>query len=227
MSNKNIKTSEDLFDNISEEIAWRTKELLWIKSTSATEGSALPYALRAGVPIAYAHLEGSIKNIANSYLDYVHNFSVRKDLEYRHLTDNFLAVGLRGKIKEVKDSKKHSMHSSLIRSVYEIRDKKADFNHKGAINTESNLKSSVLEDVCSVIGLDSSIFSSKFKIMDSVILKLRNEIAHGGKIHDIDLDVERFLEICDVVLWIINKFSDEIMECALEQRFLIQNDVIL
>jgi hypothetical protein len=47
------------------------------------------------------------------------------------------------------------------------------------INTGSNLKFSVLQDICTVCGLNSAKFSSEEDFIDRILLKRRNAIAHG------------------------------------------------
>lgn len=47
-------------------------------------------------------------------------------------------------------------------------------------------------------------------MIDEVLLKMRNEIAHGERLESIDLDEKRFKEIYDVVTDLMNKFVAQI-----------------
>lgn len=210
-----IRTKEDLLDKIYEEISWRKKELKWIREISLTDGKEQDYALRAGIPIAYAHFEGSIKNIAEYYLIYVSN----KKIKYKNLTDNFIALGLRSKIIDIQKTKKNSLHTSFITTVFNIKDEESRLPTSNIIDTESNIKSDVFLEICFTIGIDVKKYETRFSFIDEVILNLRNRIAHGERIRDISLDKRRFIDICDTVTWLIDQFSDDVLEAALNDKF--------
>lgn len=60
------------------------------------------------------------------------------------------------------------------------------------------------------IGLDYAEYEPSFVMIDEVLLKMRNEIAHGERLESIDLDEKRFKEIYDVVTDLMNKFVAQI-----------------
>lgn len=216
-----IRTSEELVDKIYDEISWRSKELMWIKSMIHVESSNLEYALRSGVPIAYAHFEGAIKVISEYYLIYISDLLRRKKIKYKEIQENFLVIGLQGKIAESKNYKKLSRHMEFIQSIGEFNESIADFHVNGIIDTESNLKSEVFMDICLTIGINIEKYETKFNFIDSVMLKLRNEIAHGNRIKDMSLDQEVFVNICDTVLWLINEFSNDILDFVTDEKYMI------
>ena len=60
------------------------------------------------------------------------------------------------------------------------------------------------------IGLDYEEYEPSFVMIDKVLLKMRNEIAHGERLESIGLDEKRFKEIYDVVTDLMNKFVAQI-----------------
>ncbi|MEG0416445.1 MAG: MAE_28990/MAE_18760 family HEPN-like nuclease [Erysipelothrix sp.] len=210
-----IKTKENLLDKIDEEISWRKKELVWIRSTSQLIGIEKEYALRAGIPIAYAHFEGAIKNIASFYIIFVSE----KKLKYCELSDNFIALGLRAEFQKVNGTKKVSKHTMFVRDFSLLPTKESNIPTKNVIDTESNLNKKVFEEICITVGMDTSKYESKFNLLDEIILNLRNQIAHGERLKALSLDTARFLEICDTVMWFIDNFADDIFNMACDESY--------
>lgn len=101
-----IRTTEQLSDKLSNDLAWRKKELSEVKtlveakSSSAQRHKAL---VRSGVCILYSHWEGFVKLAANSYLEFVR---LQKPT-YKELSSNFLALAMKEKLKEAKEQINH------------------------------------------------------------------------------------------------------------------------
>lgn len=210
-----IKTKEQLLDRIDEEIYWRKKELKWIRTTSRIGGVEQEYALRSGIPIAYAHFEGAIKNIAYFYLVFVSE----KKIKYCDLNENFFAIGLRSNIGKIKQTKKISIHTVFVQEFSLMSTMESNIPTDNVINTESNLNAEVFKEICYTVGLDTFKYESKYNLLDETILNLRNKIAHGERLRDMSLDGERFVEICDTVIWLINSFADDIFNMACSESY--------
>ena len=56
-------------------------------------------------------------------------------------------------------------------------------------------------------------------MIDEVLLKMRNEIAHGERIESIDLDEKRFKEIYDVVTDLMKKFVIQITNAVYLEKY--------
>ena len=69
-------------------------------------------------------------------------------------------------------------------------------------------------EIMETIGLDYSQYEGNFKLLDEVLLKMRNQIAHGEKPEYIDLDQDRFNEVYDKIVDMICMFSTQIMNAA-------------
>lgn len=211
-----VKTLNNLQDLISEDLAWRKIEISYTKKMiQKASGSSKETALRAGVALLYAHWEGSIKNMSTYYLSYVSQLK----LPYSQLKDNFLALDLKKKITEFNNNNKNEYHTQFIGELFSRKDKRSNIPIKSIINTESNLNSTVFINIMNIIGLSYKEYSLRFKLLDEVLLANRNSIAHGEKMsHTIDED--RYFELCDKVLELINKVSTQILNVAVQKDYI-------
>lgn len=98
-------------------------------------------------------------------------------------------------------------------------DQKANIPYEDIIKTKSNLNSSIFKEIMETIGLDYSQYEGNFKLLDEVLLKMRNEIAHGEKPEYMDLDEERFNEIYDKITNMMNMFNTQIINAACLKEF--------
>lgn len=95
-----IRTSNDLSDRLSEDLAWRKIELSAIKGLIERRDFELrknKVLTRSGIAMLYAHWEGYIKYAATAYLEFV---SMQRNLRYCDLTDNFIAIAMKSRLDE-------------------------------------------------------------------------------------------------------------------------------
>ena len=212
-----IRTIDELQDYIDKELSWRRKDLSAIRSNIfEARKFAKDAALRAGIAMLYAHWEGFIKNIATAYLSYV---SLQKKYYYE-LKENFLAISVKNSLREFDETKKSSRHNSIIKDIRQLEKKRSNIPYENIIKTNSNLNSVIFMEIMETIGLDYSKYESNFKLIDEVLLKMRNEIAHGEKVEYIDLDQDRFDEIYGKVVGMINLFSIQVSNAASQKEYL-------
>ena len=95
-----------------------------------------------------------------------------------------------------------------------MENQRARIPYEDVIKTKSNLNSEVFMEIMETLGLDHSFYEGNFKLLDEVLLKMRNEIAHGEKPEYIDLDQERFNEIYEKIIGMMNTFSSQLMNAA-------------
>lgn len=212
-----IRTINDLESEISKDLAWRKKELIAIKANiTQARNFAKNTALRSGIALLYAHWEGLVKNVASYYLIYVANLK----LPYSKLTNNFIAISMKEKIILFENTNKTTLQTKLLNEIFGCTVQKSNIPTTGVIKTSSNLKSDVFEEILATIGLDSSSFSSSYNLIDEVLLKMRNEIAHGERIEYLNLDEARYFELHDRVLELITLFSNEVLNAAVLELYL-------
>ena len=210
-----IRTPEQLTDRLAKDLVWRKKELSEVKSLINLRNVSPPrhYALiRSGVCILYAHWEGFVKLAANSYLEYV---AIQK-LHYDQLASNFLALAMKEKLKEAKETNKPSLYIPICDFFLFQLNKKSSLP-KDIISTGSNLSSDVFKEIISILGLDFSPYSTKSKLIDEKLLKTRNEIAHG----DYSLiDRDEYIELSKQVLAMLEIFRNQIENACINKEFL-------
>lgn len=206
-----IRTIDELQDYVDKEMSWRRKELSAIKSNIfVAKEFAKNTALRSGIAILYAHWERMIKNIATAYLSFVAN----QRLQYKELKNNFWSIAVKNDLLGFDETRKSSRHNKIIKNIRNMEDKRAHIPYEDVIKTKSNLNSDVFIEIMETIGLDYSQYEGNFKLLDEVLLKMRNEIAHGEKPEYIDLDQDRFNEVYDKIVDMMNMFSIQIMNAA-------------
>jgi hypothetical protein len=200
-----IRTEEELSDRLAKDLTWRKKELSAMKSLIEAKNVSdqrHKVLLRSGVCILYSHWEGFVKLAANSYLEYV----ISKKLTYQELSSNFLALAMKEKLKEAKETHKPSLYIPVCEFFL------SELNHrcilpKDGISTASNLSSDILKEITYILGIDFSIYSTKSVLIDTKLLKTRNEIAHGNYLV---FDREEYLELHREVIGMLDIFCTEI-----------------
>jgi len=209
-----IRTAEELSDRLATDLAWRKKELSEMKSlieaknVSDQRHKAL---VRSGVCILYSHWEGFVKLAANSYLEYV----ISKKLTYQKLSSNFLALAMKEKLKEAKETNKPSLYIPVCEFFLSELNQRCILP-KDVISTASNLSSEILKEITYILGIDFSIYSTKSVLIDTKLLKTRNEIAHGNYLV---FDREEYLELHREIIGMLDIFRTEIENAAIQEKF--------
>ncbi|HEY3967083.1 MAG TPA: MAE_28990/MAE_18760 family HEPN-like nuclease [Planctomycetaceae bacterium] len=175
-----IATPGRLANRLDKNLAWRKKELTQLKLLidSATAANA-DVLRRSGLALMYAHWEGFVKDASSFYLNYLANGVV----EIGKLKSCFVAIALRGDIREAGQAKKISAHTrllDLLRSLDQPPPKTKRLPTTRVVSTKSNLKGAVLREIAATLGIDYSPFELKEKPVIDRLVRLRNTIAHGG-----------------------------------------------
>lgn len=210
-----IRTQEDLCDYLSSAIAWRKKELVYLKQTIEATKHTSPRCsmlIRCGVTLLYAHYEGFIKQASQAYLEYV----ASKRLTLNAVSSNFCALSIWGSLSSVADSRKASAFGPAAKLFQNASTEKSHIPYKTAIDTESNLSSTVLKEIVWTLGLDYSAYETKERIIDEKLLAKRNKIAHGEYL---DVDKNDYAEIFKAILEIIENFQTQIENAVQLERF--------
>jgi len=205
-----IRSQSELQDALDQSFAARKRELttlrfMVLRCKREHEKQAL---LRAIVPMLYAHWEGFIRLAATAYLEYISRRSGKaKDFQV-----NFLALTCRDKILKLGGSKKIVLHTELIEYILMQLDRPVDFNANDMIDTQSNLSSETLREIMVAVGLPfDTYWQKKERIIDNMLLKVRNEIAHG---HLAIVDETEFEQLYNLVLESLENFKSAIENAA-------------
>ena len=214
-----IRTEDELQDVIDNEMAWRKKELTAIKvNISSSRKFAKDTALRSGIALLYAHWEGAIKNIAHFYLVYVSNLR----LPYNKLKPNFLAISIKHDLSMFETTGKTTLHEKIVISIMRKQSENSNIPTKDIIKTSSNLSSDVFIEIMASIGLDCANYETSYKLIDEVLLNMRNKIAHGERLdQELSLDEARYTEIHDVIFNLIEQFAIQVLNSAALKEYKI------
>ncbi len=210
-----IRTVEQLSDALSQQLAWRRKELVdlryLIETGGRAEGRKLVLA-RAGVAILYSHWEGFVKIGGTYYLQFI----AMQRLCHSELNYNLLALVLRSKLDAAAQSKKVSALRDVAEFFCSKMETRAVVPFKNIVNTEANLSYRVLSEILWILGLDIRHYETKRTVIDIRLLGKRNHIAHGQYL---DIDVNEYLELHEEVMYLMNTFRNQIENAAVEQRY--------
>jgi len=211
-----VRTAEQLSDKLAEDLTWRKKELSEVKSlieaknVSSSKHNAL---IRSGVCILYAHWEGFVKLASNSYLEYV----AMQKLRYDQLSSNFLALAMKTKLNEARDTNKPSLYIPVCDFFLSELATRSSLPYKDGISTASNLSSEILKEITYILGIDFSVYSTKSVLIDTKILKARNEIAHGNYLM---IDREQYIELHTEIMTMLDIFRGQVENAAINKDFI-------
>ncbi|HPI40997.1 MAG TPA: MAE_28990/MAE_18760 family HEPN-like nuclease [Pseudobdellovibrionaceae bacterium] len=210
-----IRTKENFIDLIDKEIAWRKKELSFLKSNVKENSPNYKTHLRSAIVLLYAHWEGFVKNSCELYLSYVKT----QKLNYNQLSENIIALSLKNNLRDFEQSNKSTIHCQVVDFLLNSLNQRANIPDNDTIKTGSNLTSSVLREILTSVGLDYKEYELKNNLIDSVLLKNRNSIAHGEFVELNELNyIELYLDILAIMDDIKNRLSNSVVLESFKRR---------
>lgn len=194
---KKVFSFDDLTRLIDEDYSWRRKELKIVKDQIPNTNSPLQSAtLRFAVPILYAHWEGFAKKSCELYLEFVSN----KYLKHKDLKPQFIALSM-SKILGSLEMKNIEEKTKTVQFLLNEIDKNSNIPTKNVIQTKSNLRYEVFEEMIFLLNLDSNKFNN-FKSLINDLVDARNNIAHGNyqrvplsTYENMHIDVQTLMEL--------------------------------
>ncbi len=208
---RRVYSFDALTDKISEDLSWRRKELQLIKeqipSVSSPKQSA---SLRSSVPILYAHWEGFTKKCCELYLEYV----AGKYIKHNELKPQFVALSLTKKLGKL-EIKNLEEKTKTVELLINEMDKNSNIQTKNIIQTRSNLRYSVFQEIMFSIDLDESIFLTYSTLIDDLV-DARNNIAHGQYLR---VDYQTYLTMHSDTQTLMETLKTEVENSALQENF--------
>lgn len=211
-----VRTLLELTNALDDSLAWRKKEIAALRAliSGRLRDHERAVMRRAAVAMLYAHWEGFTKEAALFYLEYV----LRQKRALADLTGNFSAMVARRYIREAGQSKKLSVHIATVDRLFAMNTQAPDFFPPKAIDTESNLSSTVLQEIFLALGLSyDATWQTRALQIDGSLLRMRNEIAHG---EDCSVDEPTYKALHDLVLDILDWVKTGIENNAATRAFL-------
>jgi hypothetical protein len=202
-----------LQDALDADHAWRVKELANLRLAVRSDASIGQTALiRAGVPLLYAHWEGFVKCASISYLRFVSN----QKLKYEELSDCFIVFGAKRHLDNLANSKKSEVNIAAVRFFLGSLGQRANLRLASAVNTESNLSSTVFENIALSLGIDPSPYRPRFNLIDESLLDRRNHIAHG---EFLDLGADDFRQLSEEVTLLMRCYKNDVLNAASSESY--------
>lgn len=174
-----VDTEEQFEDLLESELAWRRAELHALKSLLELErhggdtptGRALSRSMLA---MLYAHWEGYSKAVLSAYLKFV----LRRKPIAIDAAKGLLLAHARQIVRryESGDTEASSEFLELVRGTSRSRLRIVEGR---VIDTKSNLRFAVLQDILSALDLPIEDFATRENLIDALLCDRRNEIAHG------------------------------------------------
>lgn len=210
-----IRTLDQLMDKVDQDRVWRIREIVALRRQCELR-DLQPYvrnALRKSfLTMLYGHWEGFVKNSADNYLEFVS----MQGLPMGKLQPCFLSIYFKSSLDQARASKKNSALKSICERLLADQSNVIRIDHKNVINTHSNLKFEVLEEITSCLGLDITDFEPRRKFIDSKLVDRRNHIAHGNYE---DMDEEEVDELRQTVVNMMDMFKTQIENAAVQKAY--------
>lgn len=211
-----IRTLEHLNQRLTDDLIWRKKEIADLNNLIDTRSFSMSkqnMLLRSGITILYAHWEGYIKTVANSYLEFV----VRQKLTYDELAINFVAIAMKTKLKEATETNKATIFTEVTKFLLTQTSNRSSIPYEDIITTGSNLSSSILREISCILGLDYSFYGTREIIIDEQLLKRRNAIAHGEYLL---LDRNEYRDLQRQILEMMEYFRNQVENSSAQKLYL-------
>jgi hypothetical protein len=206
-------TDADFFVQVTEDRSWRLREISDLKSTILrADEKSRRVLLRALVTICYAHWEGYVRFAARKYLEYV---ALRK-FRYRELDPQFRRNYFLPSLAKLSGAKTSiTDRCTVIDAVLNSSDLRYATPDNELINTKANLRFDVFADICIVCCIPVQSFLGKADFVDKILVKRRNEIAHG---EDVFVSIDDLDFIANETIEIMRAFGDELENHVVLQR---------
>ena len=195
------------------DLAWRRKELssLYLAALSSVPLSEAQHrAVRAGIVLSYAHLEGFTRQAARCYFDYVRG----RNLAYGELAVGFLALKISKIANQVTSKASYYKEAANLLTVH--LETAAELPEPDAISANSSLSFSQFREMLFCINIDPSPFVTKEHFFDKVLLERRNAIAHGEFRRP---SLDDYLEIHTGVVEILDELQNRLIDAAISEHF--------
>jgi hypothetical protein len=199
-----IRTEEQLFDRLAEDLIWRKREittLRWLLAKASPDRRAP--LLRSTVALVYAHWEGFIRAAGSAYLEFVHF----RRLRHHELAPHFVALAARAILRRAGATNKFAAHLAVTNFFLSGLSEQSNLPYRSGVETGSNLSSTRLREIVDTLGLDFAPFETKSKLIDERLLRSRNTIAHGEYLV---LDETAVDELANEVLGMLEAFRTQV-----------------
>lgn len=193
-------------------MSWRRKEIVAFRVASTKNGKEAAFFVRAGIALLYAHWEGFIKSASEHYLQFIQH----QGHTYQELKSCFAIFGLKSKLHTLSTSRKAVANITAFEFISSKLDKQANLNMSTAIDTESNLTSTVFSNIAASLGIDTTNYETRFNLIDQSLVNRRNKVAHG---EHLTLSGREFGDLVDAILQTMDWYKTDLMNEAVQKNY--------
>lgn len=203
-----------LVERLDREFSWRRTEFIFIKSlVSKSNGLDEITAIRASVPLLYAHWEGFVKKAACHYTD----FLSAQRITYRQAKESFSGLKAHSYVMSIADIRKRIFTPSLLlKQIDAIGSERVDVRLSSYIENVGNLTFDLFEQILLFLSIDTIHYMPFKKLIDDSLLFHRNKIAHGEQL---EIDASRYISLHDDVVNILAIVKNDIETAAINKDF--------
>lgn len=174
-----IRTSKELFRQLTNEKAWRTQEIIHLRMQAKGKSGTLEKTIiRSGVAISYSHWEGFVKNSTEYFLNFLHYQKLAMD----SLKLVYITHSLKKEIHGFSETKDVETCLRFLSAILEKSTEVATIKHENYVDTQSNLSSTVFDNIARSIGINTKEYKAYYPYIDESIVNARNSIAHGERL---------------------------------------------
>jgi len=207
-----VRTYDELADTLDEDFVQRRSEIKAIERlvdrSRPTEKAAI---VRGGICSLYAHWEGGVKLYADAYIAFVGS----RRLGWDTLNSGLQCLILKDILAQLGSTSKFEKIILAADQTFGNPGRRARIGKKTVVNTASNLKHQVLQDLLVSIGGDKNIFLLKNVLIDGLVDQ-RNYAAHGRLL---PVDPSDFTNFAPSIIQMLGDFRLHILEMAREERY--------
>ena len=199
-----IRTSEALIDHIAKDISWRKRELseLWLQISSLSDADLKQRIyIRCAIGSLYAHWEGFIKECSASFLEYVHN----RHIKNHEVCTEIMALSIKRRLRKTLIEDDAGAYVKIIANIRNDVNSRFGINFNNAIEANDNLNSKVLKRISNYLNIDYSLFATREKQIDSILLHYRNNIVHGKNLW---LNRATYRELHEDIIMLLETFRN-------------------
>ena len=201
----------NLSDHLDQELAWRKKELIVVKTlVSAVQGQEQHILTRAAVCLLYAHWEGFVVEATRSYINHV----ASQGLQLQELAPHLVALDLRSEIQAAGESRKPTIHTKLTERLIAGPAEQFRGNWNSRDETRSNLNLERLCEILCLIGVDSTKYQENKYILDKRLLENRNVAAHGRHGSGFSMGSDDYVDLQERIVSLAEQFREDVEDAA-------------
>ena len=208
--------SESFARHVESDFTWRVREISDLKAGVKAATTYRQAVSKAALPLTYAHWEGHVKFVSESYLTFIS----RRKILISKLTKNFTAVALHNFFEQISGQNfNYNEKIELIDRIHSAFRGQLRSIPKDYLNTGGNLRYDRFCDICKIINVSPANVTVDRDFLDKKIVDKRNHIAHGS---DKILNLDELEDIMDYTIEAMRSFRDQVVNLVALEAYKLE-----